>query len=929
MRNFKLGLIFKLFFLSYIYSESIAYSYSQELNDSLDYYKERIETKSVSVVGKKYLDKSLITNFENVLKGKMSGLNVMKTSGDEPGNSSSQLYIRGAASYNQYRSPLYMVDGVERNINNIDVEEVEAVSVFKDGASNSRYGQRGANGIVFIRTKRGFVGKPVISFSSQFGIQQPFRLPEYLSSKDYVSLYNKALLNDGLSIPQDDRYNPEMYDGNHNQYLYPDVDWYSSMLKETAFQQQYKLSVQGGSERIKYFIFFGFVDQNGLYKYTDLNDGYNTNIKYNRYNLRSNIDAKVTNSLNISLDIAGRIEDKNMPNSSSSDVFGALSTLPPNAMPIIYEDGKIAGTSQYKNNPYGLISHTGYRNDVNTFLEVTARANQKLDMFIKGLSIDALVAFDSNSGYGKGKTSGFATYELQRDNSYTVYGEDKQLSLSQEKLYDFYQYQLVFDAGLSYNRTFGKHNLSIDMSYYQSHFNVQGDNPAYSRQGIKGGALYNYNNKYIGEFNFSYDGSSEYAPGNRFGFFPSVSGAWIISNEEFFCKDIVNYLKIRTSYGEAGNSKTGFERYAYQSNWSGFDQSYGGYIFGSGFAWSDGAWEGRIANPNLTWESIKSFNFGIDLELLSKLSFSVDVFRDKRIDIVSEKSNTTSWVIGAPFPYVNIGKVLNRGIEFSVEHRNKINKFSYYVLGNFSFARNKILAFDEVSSLKDYQKRVGKPIDQLWGLECLGFYTSDEDIANSPISSFYKVQPGDLKYKNQNPSEDNHINTYDEVPIGKPTVPEINYGLTAGFELYGFDFSASLSGVANRSVYLCNSAIWGLKSNKATDIMFGAWEKGVNEENATYPRLTTENNLNNYRSSSFWIKNGNFLRFDNLEIGYQLPNKILKSINIKQIRFYISGHNLFSFDGLKKYNLDPEVLDAGITGYPVMRSFNFGLNIKF
>lgn len=889
-----------------------------------------LQTSAVSTIRYSDLDKASASNLENALTGKASGLTILRKTGDEPGNSLSDIYIRGIGTYGQFRSPLFLVDDVERDISQMDIEEIESISIFKDGAANTRYGQRGANGTVFVTTKRGIIGKPEISLTAQYGFQQPTRLPDFLPSREYVSLYNKALQNDGLPVPSDEKYNPGIYDGTQNPYLFPDVDWYSSFLKNSTPQQQYKVSVRGGTEQVKYFVLFSFLGKDGLYKYTDINSGFNTNVNYNRYNIRSNIDAAVTKSLDVSLDLAGRIEDKNMPNSTSSDIFNVLSTIAPNAMPITYEDGKIAGTSQYRQNPYGMISHTGYRKDRNKVLQVKAQAKQKLDIVTKGLGVRAMVAFDGVSGYGTGKTSNYATYELQRDNTYSVYGEDKQLSLAQEKLYDYYQYQLAFNAGFSYDRIFGKHEVYADARYYQSQLFVQGDNPAYARQGVDGKLTYCFDKRYVGEISFAYDGSDEYAPGHRFGFFPSIAGAWIISNESFFNTKAVNYLKLRASYGEAGNCKTGFDRYAYQSHWSGFDQSSGGYIFGSGFAWSDGAWEGRLPNPDLTWETTRNLNVGIDLELFSNLSVTVDAFWHKRSDIVSEKQNTSSWIIGAPFPYVNIGTVVNRGMEVSLMHQKRINKVGYFVQANVSLAKNKILAMDEVEGLKEYQRRTGKSVAQLWGLEALGFYMNEDDIKNSPISTFYKIRPGDLKYKNQNPDEDNHINSYDEIPIGKPTVPEVTMGLSLGVDYAGFDFSAVLSGVANRSVYLNNAAVWALQNNnKVTALAYGAWEKGVRESDATFPRLTTENNLNNYRSSSFWIKNGNFLRLSNVELGYQLPSSVLRKVNIKQLRLYVNGQNLLSIDKLGKYNLDPEVVDAGVTGYPMMRSFNIGINMKF
>lgn len=889
-----------------------------------------LRTSAVSIIGSSDLDTHSTDILSNNLTGKAAGLTVMRTTGDEPGSALSDIFVRGVGTFGGYRTPLLLVDGIERDINHLDPEEVESVKIMKDGAATAIYGQRGANGVVLVTTKRGRIGRPVIALNAQYGFQQPTRLPKFLNSASYLTLYNKALANDGLQVPSDPRYNPANYGAGADPYLFPDVDWYGSTLRKSAPQQQYRVSVRGGSEVIRYYVLFGFMKKDGLYNYTKLNKGFCTNDNYDRYSIRSNLDASVTKTLNISLDIAGRIEEKNTPNSTANDIFNALSTITPNAMPITYADGHIAGTSQYRSNPFGMISHTGYRKDRNKILQIKAVADQRLDMVTPGLSVNAMVAYDGKSGYGTGKQQKYAVYELQTGGNYTVYGQDTQLSLAQEKLYDYYHYQLTFEGKVSYDRTFGNHGLSADVKYYLNQLRLQGDNPPFTREGISGRVNYNYNNRYIADATLTWDGSDEYAPGHRFGLFPSISGAWVISNESFWRSSAMNLLKLRLSYGMSGNNKSGLDRYGWESHWSGFDQSYGGYIFGSGFAWSDGAWEGRIANPNLTWAKNHSYNIGVDMDLFNCLEVSVDAFYNRYTDIVSEKANTTSSIIGAPYSYINLGKVANRGIELSVSHKKRIGKVNYFVNGNISFARNKILAMDEVSGLKEYQQRTGKSVTQLWGLQAIGFYADQQDIDNSPLSTFYKTRPGDIKYVNQNPAEDNLIDEYDEVPIGHPTVPEIVYGLSLGAEYAGFDLSATFNGMANRSVYLNNASIWSLmNNNKATAIAYGAWEKGVREADATFPRLTTENNLNNFRPSSFWIKNGSFLRLGSLEVGYTIPNKLLKRAGISKLRFYFNAQNLFTADNLGKYNLDPEVVDAGVTGYPVTKSFNFGINLNF
>jgi len=887
-------------------------------------------TTAVSVIGSNELGKLFVTSAENALTGKASGLTVLRTLGNEPGNESNNIYIRGIGTENGMRSPYILVDDIERSFSQLDVDEIESITILKDGASNAQYGQRGANGTVLVNTKRGFVGKPEIQFISQLGMQQPTNLPTFLNSTEYVTLYNKALQNDGLSIPSDSKYNPSMYDGTQNSLQYPNVNWYDEFLNKTAPQQQYKLSFRGGTDFIRYFMLFSYLDQQGLYKSTNLNKGFNTNIDYNRINIRSNLDATVTNSLVVSLDLAGSMENKNMPNSSSGDIFSTLSSLTSNAMPVQYSDSLLGGTSQYRNNPLGMISRTGYRQDRAITTQIKAKAVQKLDFITPGLTAEAVLGYNGYSSYGLSKTRSYATYELQSDGTYTKYGENSDLSLDMSAVNKGFTYLLSFYSGLKYNQLFGQHAIGGSFRYYQAQTFIRGDNPPYGKLGINGGANYNYNKRYFIDFSFSYDGSDEFAPGHRFGFFPAISGAWLLSNEEFM-KDnkTINFLKLRASYGEAGNSKnSGIDRYAYESHWSGFENSYGGYIFGSGFAWSNGAWEGRIANPDLTWETTHNFDLGVDLSLLDKFTLNLDGFIHNRNNIILEMDETTPLIVGATSPYANIGSVLNKGFEASVTYNEKVNDLNFYLQGNVSFARNKITKTNEIDGLAENLKRTGYSVTQQRGMLAIGYYKNQEDIDNSPNNALYNVRPGDIKYEDVN--KDNIINSLDEVAIGSPTVPEWTFGLSAGVNFKGFDLSFLVSAYAGRSVYLNNSAVWILKDNgNATALAYGAWEAGVREDNATYPRLTTESNQNNYRSSSYWVKNGNFLRLSNIEAGYSFPIKWLKNINIKDLRIYVNGQNLFTMDYLSDYNLDPEVVDAGITGYPTMKLLNVGLNVKF
>ena len=884
-------------------------------------------THSISVIKASSLEKTPVPNLSNAIVGRTTGLTVIKNTGDEPGYDNSSIYVRGIGTFSNYNSPLVMVDNVERNFAQLDPLEIESFTILKDAASTVMYGIRGANGVINVKTKRGFVGKPEINFVAQAGFQSPTRLPEYLGSAEYVSLYRKALVNDGLPFPTDSKYDPAMYDGTQDKYLFPDVDWYNEFLKASAPQQQYKLALRGGTSTIRYFMFMGATKQDGIYKYSDVNPQYNTNPKFTRYNLRSNVDVDVTKSLLVSIDLATRVENRHVTNTSASTIFSSLSQLPPNAMPITNRDGSIAGTSVYRNNPLGMISKTGYRDNYERTLLGNAEATQKLDFLLKGLSANVMVGLDGNNYYSTGRSQMFGVYQefVSADTSeYIKYGDNSDISLETSHFDDGFSYMLTTIGGFSYVAEMEKNSFSADLKYMQSKYFLKGNNIAYANQGIFGRATYGINQKYFAELGFAYNGSEDFMKGNRYGFFPSVSAAWIISNEAFLKENAaISFLKLRGSYGSVGNGKLGLERFPYEQKF------YGGwgYIFGSGFGTTDGSYEGRIPNPDIRWEESLNSNIGLDLELKKSLSLSLDLFNNYRKNIITTAANTAPSIIGQNMPYENNGTQVNRGFETMISYQHNKDNWGYSLQGNISYAQNKIENMEEVAGLPDYQYRKGKSSTAIWGYESIGFFKDATDIANSPYQSFQAVQPGDVKFRDQN--DDNIIDAQDQIVIGN-SIPQWNFGLLGGAHYKGFDLQFVLSGMVGRTLLLTNNSMWILQNlNKATDVAYDAWEQGVNEDNASYPRLTTLSNKNNYNSSTLWAKSGDFLRVTNLEIGYSLPSKLLVKVGVKEVRVFISTYNLFSFDSVKKYNLDAEVPNAGVSGYPVMKVFNTGLSLKF
>jgi TonB-linked SusC/RagA family outer membrane protein len=882
-------------------------------------------THAISTVGGEELSKSPVSILPDAVQGKVNGLTSLRTSGSEPGWTSTQFFVRGVGTFGNGQTPLFMVDNVERDISLLDPEEIQSFNVLKDAAATVAYGMQGANGVINVTTKRGFVGKPEILFKAQVGLQQPTRMPQYLGSQEYVKYRNIALTNDGLPIPSDPRYNPENYNGSQDAFLYPNTDWYGEFLKSVAPQQIYKLSIAGGTDVTRYFVLLGVTDQRGLFNFGNENTGYSTNYDYTRYNVRSNVDVDITKYLSVSLDLAGRLETKVAPSVSSGNIFSALSQMPP-TLPIFNRDGSIAGTSAYKDNPYGQIAKSGYGNYNNRYLQGNFRVNQKLDFLLKGLSVNAMFAFDNYKNYDRGKTRSFASYQENPDGTFTKFGEDSEISSDFSVWNSDFYLLLSGYGGLSYVNTFHDlHSIGTDIKYLISNKNMPGNNPDYKTQNLFGRITYGFDSRYIAEFGWSYCGSENFAD-NRYHFYPVGSVAWLLSNETFL-KDskTIDLLKFRASYGEVGNADLGVGRFPYLSQYT----KGGGYVFGTGYSATDGSYEGRIGNNRIGAESSLNANFGVDLELKNHiLNVSLDAFYNNRSRIITTRTNTLPGIIGQDLPYENLGSVLNKGFELSLLHCKQTGDFAYFVQANVSYATNKITYTDEVQGIEEWSSRIGRSVYQQWGLQTAGFFSSQDEIDKWAKSTYGVVKEGDVKYVNQN--GDNIINADDYVPLGKPFVPEWNFGLTLGASFKSVDFNILFTGIANRSIFVSNNVLRGMQNNnKITATVYDAWQRDLNESTALYPRLTTGASPHNYRESDIWLFNGDYLRIQTVEIGYSFPEKFLQKLKMQEVRVFVNGFNLLSFDELSKFNLSVEYPDAGVTMYPETRVFNFGINVKF
>jgi TonB-linked SusC/RagA family outer membrane protein len=883
----------------------------------------RSNTAAISSISGEEVYETPVPTLSNGLMGRIPGLTVMQQSG-EPGYDEPSMNIRGLATYNNSDYLVY-VDGFESPFNQLSALEIESISVLKDAAALALFGIRGANGVIWVTTKKGEAGKAKVQFDARYGFQSPVQLPDFLESYDYARLYNEALVND--FGPGSEEYSEESlqaYKNNTNPYLYPNVDWYDEVLRESTPVYDANLTFTGGNKSVKYFVLLGYMRNQGLYANTDKDKEINSNADFQRYNFRSNVDIDINVIFDASVKLGGRIEDRYFPNFHGPTLWNNMAKYPPNIYPVKTQNDQWGGNAIYPDNPVASILAKGYSSTHDRNVQATFRLREKLDMILPGLSLTQTASFSNWFRGNYDKTRDYARYQPVYNGEterieYDKYLEDTDFSINEWSNSQWHRTN--FEFALNYNRSFGASTLSSMVMYHQDKYMVDGDNVPYAHQGIKGRINYGFKNRYFAEFGFAYNGSENFPSGERYGFFPAISGTWIISDEDFMNNiTAFDFLKLRSSYGLLGNDRVGTVRFPYEYNY----YNSGGYYLGTnGDRWVDALVEGSLGNTDVSWEKSKKFNVGIDARLFGKLDATVDYFHEKRTDIIGTRSATIPDYLGVGLPYENIGEVTNKGFEVGFRYSYKIGDFSYFAGTKFWFARNTIDYMNEVVRPEPYLYRTGHSIGQEFGLEVIGFFNSWEEIndEDTPEQLFGPVQPGDIRYKDQN--NDGFINEDDEVAIGHGRTPEFTYSFNFGAEYKGFDMELFFQGVGNRSVYLSGPYVWAFIDNaKAAPNALGRWTEAT-KETATYPRLTTIPNENNYRTSTFWMENGAFLRLRNVELGYTLPKLVSEKLGIAKARVYVNGINQLTWDHID--NLDPEVM----SGYPLMKSWNMGLSVNF
>lgn len=860
-------------------------------------------------------------NPSNMLYGLIPGLQVMQNAGNA-WNDGATLYVRGVGTLSS-KSPLVLVDGFERNINELSAHEIESVTVLKDAASTALYGIRGANGVIVVTTKRGKEAAPEISLSYEFNMGTPKRLPKFVDGYTYAQALNEGLTNDGSPT----RYSAaelNAFRDQTNPGFYPNVDWLDESLRNHSFGDNITFSAVGGGKNVKYYTQLNFLDDRGILKPVNDNDGYSTQLKYSKLNVRSNLDIRVGNNTNVKLNLFGNFSEHNRPGKvDGNGLFAILYNVPAAAYPIKTDRNVWGGTSVYGNNPIASIAGTGYARAQGRAMMADIEINQKLDAILPGLTAAVRVGVDNYASYWESNTKNFAYESAVLDLST---GEETYTSLQNEGTLAFSnstgRYTNIFnlEAWLNYKTTKGKHKLNATLLYAMNKSNNTGRNTSRAFIDVVGQAHYVYAGKYILDASLSGSASSILKPGHRWGIFPSIGAGWVLSEESALKADWLDLLKLRTSYGIVGRADYGVNLYK-----DIYDGS-GSYRFKNNLTSIGGVGATQLGAAGLTYEKSHKLNVGADFMAMGKFSLTLDAFYDHRTDILVSGSGAYSSVLGINAPSVNDGVVNSYGFEAGANWSDRIGEVNYQIGANFSFVRSEVKEMNEVYRPHDYLKRTGQPVNQIFGYEVVGIYQSQSEIDSRPVKQMLsEVRPGDLMYKDQN--GDNRIDEFDMVALGyNTTCPEIYYSLNLGAEYKGLGIYALFQGVGNYNRMLDTPGVYRPLVNNGTvseEYYNNRWTPSTPD--AKYPRLTSAGSANNYTTNSLWVADGSFLKLRTLELYYQIPDKMMQRVRgIKKAKVFARAHDLFTLDKIKI--ADPEAMG---TNHPLMTQYTFGVNLSF
>lgn len=899
-------------------------------------------------------------NVSNALAGKLPGLRAVQRSG-APGDDDATIDIRG------YGNALVIVDGVERDFKQIDANDIESISILKD-ASASVYGFKGANGVILVTTKKGEIGKPKINYNGYVGIQNITRYPEFYNGYEYATLYNEAQQNIGITAPYsaDDLERFKRGEGT--------TDWYDEVIRKTAPTTYHNLSVSGGAEKVKYFFSLGLTDQEGIYKSKAFN--------YKKYNVRSNISAEIVKGFTVDLQLSGRLDTRMKPYEKNNEPVSRSIQMAKPVFPIYANDNPDYWSNPGdKGNPVHLsdIDNVGYdRRDRREF-NGSIGLNWEIP-WVKGLSAKGLFSYDYNNKYSRKWYKEY--YEYSYDPVSDAYNASGSHTVSELWTQNDNYFRPNGQISLNYKNTFGKHDVGalvlwefnndrtdILSAYRQftvgaidqidagdkTNMNNGGTGRVSAHAGLVGRVNYAYDNKYLAEVSFRYDGSYKFAPDNRWGFFPAVSLGWRVSEEAFFKEALpmVENFKIRGSYGKVGDEGvTGYNdddekkgKYRAYQYLMGYRYPAGSYVLGTGGV-TNGAKDRGMPNLALTWYESKTANVGFEASVLSGLvNVEFDYFVRKRSGLLTKRQLTLPTTFGQELPVENLNSDRNQGFEIVVGHRNKIGDFTYDVKANFSTTRIYNEHIERAASANMYDDWRNNTNDRYkdiqWGKVCVGQFQSYEEILNSPIqdnNGNKSLMPGDLKFEDWN--NDGIIDGKDDQPIGHGKTPSMYYGLNLYGEYKGFDVTLFFQGAAGHEVFTSGDfmspfiqqglgngmTLWLDRWHREDPSdMFSEWVPGF------MPALRPTGFSSNSGNNTWTKQKANYLRLKTVEIGYTFPKRWMQKAGIENLRVYVNSFNtatITSRTGMMQY-MDPENEDGAFRYYPQMKTFNFGVNLTF
>ncbi|MDR3188299.1 MAG: TonB-dependent receptor [Prevotellaceae bacterium] len=962
--------------------ELVVVGYGQQKKESVVASINTVTFKELAVTGR---------GLSNTLAGKLPGIIAIQPSG-EPGYDDSNFWIRGISSFAGGTSPLIIIDGVPRSktdMNNIPVDEIETFSVLKDASATSVYGSEGANGVVLITTKRGLPQKTAVSFNFEHSIRTPLRMPQSLDSYRTLNLYNEATWNEAGNplvnwLPTYDDQTLESYRLGVDPDLYPNVNWLD-LLKSHTNVERYTVNFRGGNDRVKFFTSGAYYTEEGLYNSNTV-ENYDANLKYERFNLRSNIDMEITKTTKLTVDLSGYFVKQNAPLTTADDLWSIISMAPRHLFPMVYSDGSFAehpvysagsvGTAE-RANPYNLLNNVGYTKNWEVTVQSRVNLVQDLSILTQGLSWRGAVSFDAftqgrmnrskeaESYYIDGARNAARDSEgnliLKQIRAGSALGNPASGSSSGER-------KLYIETAMDYKRLFGEHDVTGLILYNQKETQYQAranglEMLPYRKQSVVARATYGYDSRYLLEASMGMTGSENFAAGYRWGVFPAIGAAWWISHESFWkpIEPMVNKLKVRASYGKTGNDvlANDMSRFPYRERleegasgynltWSGgAGQSNNGQ--GSGSPGS-GIVESDYATPQLGWEIENKFNLGLDVGLFGgQVDASVDYFANKRYDILIRRRTIPTAAGLRVQPMQNFGQTENVGVDFNIVAQQAAGDVMLTARLNYTYARNKVLEYDEIPASYAYQAYTGQSINQPIMYIAEGLYTPDDFIitanpANGAQTYQLKdgypdpglaVAPGDIRYRDLN--GDNRIDDYDRTYINDfyPTdMPGIVYGFGLTAEWKGFNIGTFFQVSDRVSTYLLNKVENFYPFQRSIDdaalrteaLDRWRYEDPYNQD-VLFPRLRTSGNSNNTRASTWWYRDAGFLRWKNVEVGYTFNQALLKRVRVSSVRLYVQGENLYTWDNVKFW--DPEITSRSGARYPLSATWTFGLDVTF